>query len=292
MTAQERKHTIARLRVGFITVAVAAGGFLLARTVAAVASSDVTVSPRDNCGGFNGHVVSSAGSTPSIQLYGEVWNNQCPGGSYVYLSWNSPTHHNVQAQGATGVDTTVGVNYETATSTTPDTIDVTVCGTYPSWHCGAPVGVPPPSSPSATTTTTAPQPVVTVTVPVPVHVPAPAPGPAPRERALRVKLRITWAWHQAITELRKMKVGSIPRHTSVLVRCLGHGCPRPARATATGAHGVRRVLRRMVGRQYWAGDRLRISLQAAGWIPERAQIDIRAGRKPKLRMLPGTARPA
>ena len=40
---------------------------LLAATSAA-ASTDQTVSPRDNCGGFNGHVVVSDGSTPTLQL--------------------------------------------------------------------------------------------------------------------------------------------------------------------------------------------------------------------------------
>ncbi len=56
------------------TIAVA----LLAVTTAA-ASTDQTVSPRDNCGGFNGHVVVSDGSTPTLQLYGDVWDNTCPG---------------------------------------------------------------------------------------------------------------------------------------------------------------------------------------------------------------------
>ena len=72
---------------------------LLAATSAA-ASTDQTVSPRDNCGGFNGHVVVSDGSTPTLQLYGEVWDNTCPGSTSVWLAWQSPGYHNIQVQEA------------------------------------------------------------------------------------------------------------------------------------------------------------------------------------------------
>jgi hypothetical protein len=55
----------------------AACGFLLATTTVAMASTSESVSPRDNCGGFNGHIVSSGATGPYIQLYGEVWENRC-----------------------------------------------------------------------------------------------------------------------------------------------------------------------------------------------------------------------
>jgi hypothetical protein len=54
---------------------------------------------------------------------------------------------------------------------------------------------------------------------------------------------------------------------------------------ATGPRGVRRLLRDWEGRRYRAGDSLLISLRASGWRPERAQIEIRSGRVPKIRLL-------
>jgi hypothetical protein len=268
-----------RLRRGAITAAAAACGALLATTIAAAASTNVSVSPRDNCGGFNGHVVWSAGSSPYIQVYGEVWQNQCSSGSTsVWLSWDSAGYHNVEAQSA-GASQTQGVNYKTATSVGAENMKVTVCSQYGGWHCGDPVAVP-AGSPSTTGTATSPPPVVTAPVAVPV------PEPPVRRQALRVKLTLSWTWDHAITHLRSVKIGSFPRATRLLVRCLGHGCPRPATAVATGSRGVRRLLRSFRGRRYWAGDRLLISLRAPGWTPERAQIRIRSGKVPKAGLLP------
>ena len=108
----------------------------------AAASTDQTVSPRDNCGGFNGHVVVSDGSTPTLQLYGEVWDNSCPGSTSVWLAWQSPGYHNIQVQAA-DESATDGVNYTTVPlQLVPVDIKVTVCSTYGGWHCGTPVSLP------------------------------------------------------------------------------------------------------------------------------------------------------
>lgn len=270
-----------RLRRAAIMIATAGCGFLLATTVIAVASTNVSVSPRDNCGGFNGHVVWSAGSSPYIQLYGEVWQNQCSSGSTsVWLSWDSPGYHNVEAESAAAAQTE-GVNYKTATGAGPENMKVTVCSQSGGWHCGDPVAVPVPGgSPPTTGNTTTAAPVVTAPVTVPV------PRPPPRRLALRVRLTISWTWDLAITQLRGVTIGSFPRKTRLLVRCLGHGCPRLATEVATGTRRVRRLLRSLRGRRFQSGDRLLISLQAPGWIAERAEIKIRSGKVPKARLLP------
>ena len=125
------------LMAGLATVTAA-----LLTAASAAASTDQTVSPRDNCGGFNGHVVVSDGSTPTMQLYGEVWDNNCPGSTSVWLAWDSPDYHNVQVQVASA-SATVGVNYTTAPLQVPPTdVKVTACSTYGGWHCGTPVSVP------------------------------------------------------------------------------------------------------------------------------------------------------
>ena len=114
---------------------------LLAATSAA-ASTDQTVSPRDNCGGFNGHVVVSDGSTPTLQLYGEVWDNTCPGSTSVWLAWQSPGYPNIQVEAADESATT-GVNYTTVPLQLPPVdIKVTACSTYGGWHCGTPISMP------------------------------------------------------------------------------------------------------------------------------------------------------
>jgi hypothetical protein len=268
---------MAKLQLMVIMAAAAACGLLLATAMTAVASTNVSVSPRDNCGGFNGHVVWPTGSSPYIQLYGQVWQNQCSSGSTsVWLSWDSPSYHNVEAQSASATQTQ-GVNYKTTTSAGPENIKVTVCSQYGGWHCGDPVAVPQSRPTPPTTTPSAP----VVTTPVTVGVPQ----PTPRLRALSVRMTISWTWDRAITELRNVKIGSFPIATRLLVRCLGHRCPRPAMAVATGPRGVRRLLRSLQGRRYRAGERLLISLQAPGWRPERAQIEIRPGRVPKVKLL-------
>ena len=130
----------ARLMAALAAIAVA-----LVAAASAAGSTDQTVSPRDNCGGFNGHVVISDGSTPTLQLYGEVWDNSCPGSTSVWLAWQSPSYHNIQAQAA-DESATVGVNYTTSMlQTRPNGIKVTACSTYGGWHCGTPVSVPDPS---------------------------------------------------------------------------------------------------------------------------------------------------
>lgn len=116
-------------------------GISLLMANSAAASTDQTVSPRDDCGGFNGHVVISAGSTPTLQLYGEVWDNSCPGSTSVWLAWESPGYHNIQVQSA-DYSATAGVNYTTAPlQLRPLDIKVTACSTYGRWHCGTPVSL-------------------------------------------------------------------------------------------------------------------------------------------------------
>jgi hypothetical protein len=144
----------------------------------------------------------------------------------------------------------------------------------------AAVTCPAPVSPAPTTTVTVPTTTV-VTQPVTV----PVPTPAPRPRALRIRLRIAWTWDRATTRLRRTKVGTFPGRTRLYLQCRGRGCPRNSRLTATGIGAVHRVLRRLNGRRYRAGDRLYITLQAPGWRSERAEVDIRWGRLPRIRLL-------
>jgi hypothetical protein len=269
---------IGKLRLALIVVATVACGFLMATTLVAVASTNVTVSPRDNCGGFNGHVVWSGGSSPYIQLYGEVWDNSCPGSTSVWLAWDSPDYHNVQANSANEPDTE-GVNYETGTSTAPQNIKVTVCSTSGGWHCGTPVDVPTAPPPTTTTPPSTPPPVATTPASTPIPVPT-----APHE--LAVRLTISWTWNHATTRLHAAKIGSFPGGAQIFVQCRGKGCPGKRDISAQGARNVRRLLHRLRGERFHAGDRLRIVLKAPGYLPERALVKMRDGKLPDVTLLP------
>jgi translation initiation factor IF-1 len=56
--------------------------------------------------------------------------------------------------------------------------------------------------------------------------------------------------------------------------------------SATGARHVRRLLVRLRGRRYRAGDVLRITVTAPGYDAERAQVTFRYGRLPLAKLVP------
>lgn len=163
----------------------------------------------------------------------EVWDTSCGGSTSVWLAWDSPDYHNVQAASAAEPNTT-GVNFKTATTASPQNVQ----------HR--------------------------------------------RRLALRHpgrRRRVDRPWEGRITWLRRITMGTFPHGTRLSVRCRGRGCPGGHTTTVTGARRMRRLLRRLRGHRYRAGDTLLISLTASGWRPERAQIRIRRGRLPRVRLL-------
>ncbi len=139
---------------------------------------------------------------------------------------------------------------------------------------------PQPPAPPVTTTTTTTAPVVTVPVAVPI------PTPKPRARTLRVKLTISWTFNRATTRLRKVRVGTFPGRTKLQIQCTGRGCPRHrGKDIAKGIPGVHHLLHSLVGRRYRAGTKVILTLQAPGYRQERAELDIRWGRRPSARLL-------
>jgi hypothetical protein len=128
------------------------------------------------------------------------------------------------------------------------------------------------------TTTTSPPPTGPVAT-TPVSTPLPVSHAA---RALRIKVLLSWTWNRAVIHLRGVKVGAMPGDTKVSLGCQGAGCPRRSRMSASGARTVRRMLLRLAGRRYRAGDVLTVRLTAAGYRQERAGIFFRNGRKPLI----------
>lgn len=120
--------------------------------------------------------------------------------------------------------------------------------------------------------------------PVPVQpTPQPTPIPTPRARhALKVKLLMKWSWRFGTTTLRAARVGRFPHSTRLTVSCKGRGCGRPGTLSAAGPKAVHRLLKRLAGHRYHAGDVLTITFSARGWRRERARITIRNGRLPRV----------
>jgi hypothetical protein len=113
--------------------------------------------------------------------------------------------------------------------------------------------------------------------------PQPTPIPTPKARhALKIKLMMKWSWRFGATTLRLTRVGHFPHSTRLTVACKGHGCGRPAKRTATGPKGVHRLLKRLTGHRYRAGDVLTITFTARGWTRERARITMRNGGLPRV----------
>jgi hypothetical protein len=276
--------TLRRAWIVALPALAALAGALLTLTGAASASSSATVSPRDNCGGFNGHV---DWSSSSIQLYGQVWDVNCSGGTTeVWLSWVGSVHNNLEAGSAVDPHTE-GVSFTRSTNQTPTNVIVTVCSTKGGWHCGAGVSVSTGSGGTTTTTTTVTTTSVPPTTTTVVTVPVPTPVPQPRKhsRVLDARLALRWTWRFGHTWLEREKLGRVPARTGIAVRCVGTGCPRPLHAAAHGERRLRRALHGLLGHRYRSGDRLLLTLTAPGWKPERVQVTIRTSHKPAIRLL-------
>ena len=113
--------------------------------------------------------------------------------------------------------------------------------------------------------------------------PQPTPIPTPRARhALKVKLLMKWSWRYRTTTLRATHVGRFPHSTRLTVTCKGRGCGRPAKVSAAGPRAVHRLLKRLTGHRYRAGDVLTVTFTARGWKRERARITIRNAQLPRV----------
>jgi hypothetical protein len=142
---------------------------------------------------------------------------------------------------------------------------------------------PPPPAPAPAPTPVAPVPVTSAPVTTTVPTPAPASsGPRP----LRIRLAISWTWNRSMTRLRRVSLGSAPGPTRLALSCRGRGCPRHrGTARAAGLRRLRRLLARLTGHRYRAGQELLVTLTAPGYAPERVAIHFRWGRVPRIQLL-------
>ncbi|HET9104468.1 MAG TPA: hypothetical protein VFN55_14025 [Solirubrobacteraceae bacterium] len=119
-----------------------------------------------------------------------------------------------------------------------------------------------------------------------VTVPRTTTLPRPRNRrALKIRMAIRWTWNHSATRLTSVTARSMPERTQLTLHCAGRGCPRGRTLHASGRRALHRLLRRLAGRRYRAGDHLTLMLSAPGYRPERATVVIRNGRIPRVRLL-------
>jgi hypothetical protein len=135
---------------------------------------------------------------------------------------------------------------------------------------------PPPPPTTTTTTTTAPPPPAKKPDPV-VRVPTPTKLPR-----LRVRIVMHWTWDYGVTHLHRIAVPRMPRNATFAIKCKGKGCRQ---RTHVGAHRLGRLVRKLDGRAYRAGDRIMITITERRHKAERIEIQIRYARSPRARVL-------
>jgi hypothetical protein len=125
------------------------GALSLGLATAAQAGT-TSVSPRHECGGFNGNVQWSenpATQAGQIHIWGELWNNKCPSDNlWLFVSYNLVPGGSYQffpiATTYPNGESTVGVNwYNSKSNMNFSGIKVRVCDTPTGVGCGTAVGV-------------------------------------------------------------------------------------------------------------------------------------------------------
>jgi hypothetical protein len=107
--------------------------------------------------------------------------------------------------------------------------------------------------------------------------------PAPR-RGTRTRFVLSWRWSGATTTLRSIAARALPRGAHVTLSCAGRACPRRIHTSIPARH-AKRLLARLAGARFQAGNRLLIVVDARHRRPERIGLRIRSGKRPVARLL-------
>jgi Bacterial Ig-like domain (group 3) len=114
---------------------------------------------------------------------------------------------------------------------------------------------------------------------------------------VRGSLGSTLGWrinfHPRYSELTELDAFAVPKGTSILVQCLGEGCPF-AKWHLTKAAGTINLLSRFRHRHLRAGTRVTVRMTRRLWIGKYYSFTIRPGRPPLIRttcLAPSTVKP-
>jgi hypothetical protein len=102
-----------------------------------------------------------------------------------------------------------------------------------------------------------------------------------RRGRVHTAITLRWTWSARRTVLDWVHIGRLPPGATLVLSCAGRGCPF-RRRTARGA-GIARLLHRLRGRRFHAGDRLTVALGASGQRSERGVLVIRSDARPAVR---------
>jgi hypothetical protein len=117
----------------------------------------------------------------------------------------------------------------------------------------------------------------TITTSNPLVTPRPAKG-------VRAQFVMLWKWAGVHTTLRSVTARKLPRRAGVRVSCAGRGCPKLRIRSASGRR-IKRLLSGLAGRNFRAGDKLRLTVTAPHLKSEKIQVTIRNNRIPQARLL-------
>lgn len=137
-------HVRARVSIVVALIAATLGAFGSVAAPVALGSPNATVSPRVQCGGFNGHIAwSGLTGTPYIHVWGIVWST-CKSFTTLKVTYSEGTGGGAQQAGLTfGFEReSQGVNYqvEGLGGAPVGHISIKVCSTHPTGRtvCGKP----------------------------------------------------------------------------------------------------------------------------------------------------------
>jgi hypothetical protein len=102
-------------------------------------------------------------------------------------------------------------------------------------------------------------------------------------RAIRAQFLVHWRFRGASTRLQSVRVLHLPRGAAVSARCTGPGCPRVA-ARDVAARRIGRLLRRLTGRRFRAGDQLHLDITQPRHRPLHLVLAFRDGARPVARL--------
>ena len=103
--------------------------------------------------------------------------------------------------------------------------------------------------------------------------------PRPR-RGVRARVAISWRWSSTRTVLTRIALADVPRAGTVTVTCHGRGCP--IRTVRSDRRHLAVLARHLRGRSFRPGDRLALTITAAGRRAQRAEIVIRPDAIPRV----------
>jgi len=119
--------------------------------------------------------------------------------------------------------------------------------------------------------------------PAPATAPTPTTTPAAHgPKAIQARFRIKWHWAGQWTRLVKITAEHLPRRSYVHFACVGKRCPK---FRGVGSRHLKRLLHKLDGHVFKAGDVLQLGVSKHGLRTERIRLKIRWGEAPRSWLL-------